>query len=176
MIKENSTRNNIQSSELNLNQDNSNIINNQQELNNNIDLATLITTRGFSRFREFGMSREEIHLMRVVFHSNYLINNRNASRSEWEPVNVINREEEWINQVNQEENNDQTRIRQRVIEYTLNNNITEILNQARQTIRTRLAEVILNADEEESNSRFFFGFILGLFLNYFVIIIVSNFN
>lgn len=181
MIKENSTRQNSVISGLSNNESSmeniDNNINNLEnlELNNNIDLATLITTMGFSRFREFGMTREEIHLMRVVFHSNYLINNRNAPRSDWEPVNVINREEQWINQVNQEENNDQNRLRQRVIEYTLNNNISEIISMARQSIRSRITEIMNQENQEESNSKFFLGFILGLFLNYFVIIIVSKY-
>ena len=74
------------------------------DLNSNIDLRTLVTTQGFSRFREYGVPPEEIHMMRVMFHTNYLINNRNAPRSAWSPQEVIRREEEWVQQQNQQNN------------------------------------------------------------------------
>lgn len=69
------------------------------------ELRNMITTRGFSRFREYGMSPQEIHMFRVVFHTNYLVANRGNSTALnsstlWNPREVIRREEEWIQQIN----------------------------------------------------------------------------
>lgn len=74
------------------------------DVNSNIDLRTLVTTQGFSRFREYGVSPEEIHMMRVMFHTNFMINNRNAPRSSWSPQEVIRREEDWVQQVHNQQN------------------------------------------------------------------------
>lgn len=82
---------------------NSNVVN--PENVSQEDLRAMITTRGFSRFREYGMSPQEIHMFRVVFHTNYLVANRGNSTALnsstlWNPREVIRREEEWIQQIN----------------------------------------------------------------------------
>lgn len=102
----NSSENNNNNPE-NINNNSNSINNNQTNVNNensNTDIRTLITTQGFSRFRQYGMSSEEIHMLRVMFHTNFLINNRNAPQSAWSPREVIQREEAWIQQVDEENN------------------------------------------------------------------------
>jgi hypothetical protein len=74
---------------------------------NNLNLLNvrgILRTQGFSRFRSYGMTSEEIYMLRVMFHTNYMVNNRNAPRTAWAPQEIIRREEDWITQVNSEEN------------------------------------------------------------------------
>lgn len=97
---EESIRNLNRSANSNSNENNNTNVN-SENLNSNIDLRTLVSTQGFSRFREYGMSAEEIHMLRVMFHTNFLVNNRNAPRTSWDPIQVIQREEDWIQQVHQ---------------------------------------------------------------------------
>jgi len=119
MLKEKESSN-VGNSEVNRNVDNAeqNIRNNMREGNGSF------LTQGFSRFRNYGISAEEVHMLRIMFHTSYLINNRgsNPSAISWTPEDVIRREEEWISQNNGNESDMNTNL----LELSMRRNILRI--------------------------------------------------
>lgn len=65
-----------------------------------------ILSRGFNRFREYGVSASEIHVFRLLFHSAYFANHRNNRNQDWNPEVILNREEQWLQNQNDEINLD----------------------------------------------------------------------
>lgn len=61
-----------------------------------------ILSRGFNRFREYGVSPSEIHVFRLLFHSAYFANNRHNFNQDWNPEVILNREEQWLQNQNDE--------------------------------------------------------------------------
>ena len=129
----------------NINAQNNININTNEEVQSNLslfegrninenNLRNFVTQQGFSRFRNYGMSPDEIHALRVMFHTNYLVNNREIARSAWDPHEVIRREEEWINQIHNEEGGNEESAMRRISSYGLGARIYNYLQENRANI------------------------------------------
>ena len=65
------------------------------DTNNNINLIFL--TRGFNQFLLYGMSPEELHTLRLLFHSAiYYQHMQRNSIIDWSQEAMLRREEEWL--------------------------------------------------------------------------------
>jgi len=149
---------------------NSSIVNQPGNLEGNVDLRTLVSTQGFSRFRNYGMSAEEVHMLRVMFHTNFMVNNRNIPQTAWTPPEIIRREEDWIQQVQNEDSEVPSRA------FNTFGAGTRVMNLLRRNNGNSVMDVQSLELDNESNFKIVLGFILGIFLNYLVIFFVFFFR
>ena len=150
------------------NQNNELLSINENEINQSIneinERNNQILQRGFNRFLNYGISIQELHLLRFLFHSAMYQQARiRGIEFEWSVQSMIEREENWLR--SQVRNNN-------------NNNIN----------RGRYLTLLVRNDFDNNNLRrrriynyepnfcFFQGLVIGFLLNIFTILFLIIFN
>jgi len=156
-----------------------------QEIRESLDNSD--QTRGFNRFRQLGMSQQELHIYRMLFHAVYAAQHRNEPINE-SPEAYLQREEDWINSQNNQHPFGQRAILLRNI-YNSRNQALRNSQQSQEDVNIRVRtnnaaalEGILNrrgrinVEENESTFRFFFGCLVGFILTFYAILILLFFE
>ena len=148
--------NNNELSSINENQINQSI-NDINERNNEI------LQRGFNRFLNYGITIQELHLLRFLFHSAMYQQSRiNGIQFEWTLQSMIEREENWLRSQIRNNNND----------FRGNRYISFIVRNDFDNYRLRRRR---NFDNEP-NFSFFQGVLIGFLLNVFTIFFLIVFR
>lgn len=157
-----------------INQNNNEVQNAEANISNQLENnLNNIENRGFGTLANFGATEREIGTMRLMFHLSY-IQGRGLDASDrelWRAEAVIAREEEWMNQLNNSEDSNRMSI-----------SSMNLLLQRRMRLINNLSsnrDSILNVDSDgmyqyqhESNFSFLCGFLMGLCLSWFVLLMV----
>jgi len=158
-----------------------------QDIRESLDSSS--QARGFNRLREMGMSQQELHIFRMLFHAVYEAQHRNEAQSQSAEA-YLQREEEWVNsQNNQQHPYVQRRnlLRNTRNLPSLSNRQDPNPNDANLRIRAnniaaldRILNRRIRRDDEmntnESSVGYFFGFLLGFILSYFAILLLLLFT
>ena len=137
---------------------------NAQQINSNLNLALL--TRGFNQFLLYGMSQDELHILRLSFHTS--IYNQYLQRNlqlDWSYDALLQREEDWLRaQMNNATNSNRI----------VRNPFLSLIIRGGDDIRMRERE--RRPLYDEPNICFIQGFICGILLNIFSIIFLIMYS
>lgn len=133
-----------------------------QEINSNY----VLLTRGFNQFLLYGMSQDELHLLRLSFHTS--IYNQYLQRNlvlDWSYEAMLQREEDWLRaQMNNASNSNRI----------VRNPLLSLIIRGGDDIRMRERE--RRPLYDEPNICFVQGFLSGILLNIFSIIFLILYN
>ena len=166
--------NNINSNNSNNNNDGILSIN-EEEINRSINEINrrnnlLLLQRGFNIFLNYGVSEEELHVIRLLFHYTLFQQyRRRGLNMDWSNEAMLEREERWLR--NYTNNINENVIRNRIYENRRNFNNNIILIRRRRNYFNRNRNDIYFSDNYyEPNYCFIQGFVIGFLLNIFTLL------
>ena len=166
--------NNINSNNSNNNNDGILSIN-EEEINRSINEINrrnnlLLLQRGFNIFLNYGVSEEELHVIRLLFHYTLFQQyRRRGLNMDWSNEAMLEREERWLR--NYTNNINENVIRNRIYENrrNFNNNIILIIKKRNYFNRNR-NDIYFSDNYYEPNYCFIQGFVIGFLLNIFTLL------
>ena len=150
---------------------------NEEEINRSINEINrrnnlLLLQRGFNIFLNYGVSEEELHVIRLLFH--YSLFQQYLSRGlnmDWSNEAMLEREERWLRNYTNNINNNENLIRNRIYENrrNFNNNII-LIRRRRNYFNRNRNDIYFNEYYYEPNYCFLQGFVIGFLLNIFTLL------
>ena len=165
--------NNINSNNSNNNNDGILSIN-EEEINRSINEINrrnnlLLLQRGFNIFLNYGVSEEELHVIRLLFH--YSLFQQYLSRGlnmDWSNEAMLEREERWLR--NYTNNINENVIRNRIYENRRFNNNIILIRRRRNYFNRNRNDIYFSDNYYEPNYCFIQGFVIGFLLNIFTLL------
>ena len=146
---------------------------NEEEINRSINEINrrnnlLLLQRGFNIFLNYGVSEEELHVIRLLFHYTLFQQYRNRGLNmDWSNEAMLEREERWLRNYNFNNSNN---IRNRLYENRRNNNNIILIRRRRNYFGRNGNDVYFTDNYYEPNYCFLQGFVIGFLLNIFTLL------
>ena len=165
--------NNINSNNSNNNNDGILSIN-EEEINRSINEINrrnnlLLLQRGFNIFLNYGVSEEELHVIRLLFHYTLFQQyRRRGLNMDWSNEAMLEREERWLR--NYTNNINENVIRNRIYENRRFNNNIILIRRRRNYFNRNRNDIYFSDNYYEPNYCFIQGFVIGFLLNIFTLL------
>ena len=165
--------NNINSNNSNNNNDGILSIN-EDEINRSINEINrrnnlLLLQRGFNIFLNYGVSEEELHVIRLLFHYTLFQQyRRRGLNMDWSNEAMLEREERWLR--NYTNNINENVIRNRIYENRRFNNNIILIRRRRNYFNRNRNDIYFSDNYYEPNYCFIQGFVIGFLLNIFTLL------
>ena len=165
--------NNINSNNSNNNNDGILSIN-EEEINRSINEINrrnnlLLLQRGFNIFLNYGVSEEELHVIRLLFHYTLFQQyRRRGLNMDWSNEAMLEREERWLR--NYTNNINENMIRNRIYENRRFNNNIILIRRRRNYFNRNRNDIYFSDNYYEPNYCFIQGFVIGFLLNIFTLL------
>ncbi len=165
--------NNINSNNSNNNNDGILSIN-EEEINRSINEINrrnnlLLLQRGFNIFLNYGVSEEELHVIRLLFHYTLFQQyRRRGLNMDWSNEAMLEREERWLR--NYTNNINENVIRDRIYENRRFNNNIILIRRRRNYFNRNRNDIYFSDNYYEPNYCFIQGFVIGFLLNIFTLL------